>query len=178
VYSEPHLGTTFRAYFPVADKHSRHASGAPDSVEPPRGAGQTIIVVDDEAAIRQVVQRILDKAGYRVLVAGSGPAALDLDAQSDCRILVTDVVMPGMSGRRLTELMRRRHPGLPVLYMSGYSDGLRETGPFDGQDIGFIEKPFTARGLLQQIHVLLAASEAGTAAAAAPDRARTAPVVA
>jgi two-component system cell cycle sensor histidine kinase/response regulator CckA len=177
VYSEPHLGTTFRAYFPVADKQSRQASTTPDSVEPPHGAGQTIIVVDDEDAIRQVVQRILDKAGYHVLVAGSGPAALEMDAQSHCRILVTDVVMPGMSGRRLTELMRRRHPGLPVLYMSGYSDGLRETEPFDGQDIGFIEKPFTARGLLQQIHVLLASSEAGTSAAAL-DRARTAPVVA
>ena len=62
-----------------------------------------------------------------------------MDTQSRCQLLLTDVIMPGMSGRRLTELLQRRHPGLPVLYMSGYSDRLRETDPADDQDIGFIE---------------------------------------
>jgi two-component system, cell cycle sensor histidine kinase and response regulator CckA len=142
VYSEPHLGTTFRAYFPLAD-------------DLPRGGGQTILVVDDEDAIRLVVQRILDNAGYHVLTANTGPAALDLDTQSGCQLLLTDVVMPGMSGRRLAELLRRRHPGLPVLYMSGYGDGLRETESTGDTDFGFIEKPFTARGILQHVHELL-----------------------
>jgi two-component system, cell cycle sensor histidine kinase and response regulator CckA len=163
VYSEPHLGTTFRAYFPAAEER-RHVPRGPSAVEPPRGAGQTILVVDDEDAIRQVVQRILDSAGYHVRTAGSGAAALDLDAQSGCQLLVTDVVMPGMSGRRLAELMRRRHPGLPVLYMSGYSDGLLETEPLGDQDIGFVEKPFTAHGVLQRVHVLLTSSEVSTSA--------------
>ena len=76
--------------------------------------------------------------------------------------MLTDIVMPGMSGRRLAELLRRRQPGLPVLFMSGYSDGLRETEPFGDLDIGFIEKPFTAYGLLQRIDGLLAPHEVVT----------------
>jgi PAS domain S-box-containing protein len=159
VYSEPHLGTTFRAYFPLADDPSGPAVTTPDIVELPHGDGQTILAVDDEDAIRQVVQRILDNAGYHVLTANGGSAALDLDTRSRCQLLLTDVVMPGMSGRRLAELLRRRHPGLPVLYMSGYSDGLRETASAGDEDFGFIEKPFTAHGLLQHVHDLLTHSE-------------------
>ena len=164
VYSEPHLGTTFRAYFPLADDPSRPAVTTPEIVEIPRGNGQTILAVDDEDAIRQVVQRILDNAGYHVITANSGSTAMDLDAQSRCQLLLTDVVMPGMSGRRLAELLRRRHPGLPVLYMSGYSDGLRETTSAGGEDFGFIEKPFTAHGLLEQVHDLLTHNDVSTSA--------------
>ena len=162
VYSEPHLGTTFRAYFPLAEDPSGPAATTPDIVELARGDGQTILAVDDEDAIRQVVKRILDNAGYHVLTADGGSTALDLDTQSRCQLLLTDVVMPGMSGRRLAELLRRRHPGLPVLYMSGYSDRLRETTSADGEDFGFIEKPFTAHGLLERVHDLLTHSEVST----------------
>jgi len=161
VYSEPHLGTTFRAYFPLADERER-ARPVPDVVDLRRGAGQTILVVDDEDAIRQLVRRILGNAGYRPLTADNGPAAIDVDTRSPCQLVLTDIVMPGMSGRRLAELLRRRHPGLPVLFMSGYSDGLRETEPFGDLDIGFIEKPFTAYGLLQRIDGLLAPHEVVT----------------
>ncbi|MDT4993993.1 MAG: hypothetical protein QOH97_3885 [Actinoplanes sp.] len=164
VYSEPHLGTTFRAYFPLADDPSMQSPATPDIVELPRGDGQMILAVDDEDAIRQVVQRILDNAGYRVLTAHGGSAALDLDAQSHCQLLLTDVVMPDMSGRRLAELLRRRHPGLPVLYMSGYSDGLRETASTGNDDFGFIEKPFTAHGLLDRVHDLLTHNDVATSA--------------
>jgi PAS domain S-box-containing protein len=164
VYSEPHLGTTFRAYFPLADDPSRPAVTTPEIVEIPRGNGQTILAVDDENAIRQVVQRILDNAGYHVITANSGSTAMDLDTRSRCQLLLTDVVMPGMSGRRLAELLRRRYPGLPVLYMSGYSDGLRETTSAGGEDFGFIEKPFTAHGLLEQVHDLLTHNDVSTSA--------------
>jgi PAS domain S-box-containing protein len=159
VYSEPYVGTTFRAYLPVAGERGGQTDTAPDLVETPRGDGQTILAVDDEDAIRQVVERILDNAGYRVLSAGGGSEALDLDARSRCQLLLTDVVMPGMSGHRLAELLRRRHPGLPVLFMSGYNDGLRETEPAADEDIGFIEKPFTAYGLLHRVHHLLTPDE-------------------
>jgi len=155
VYSEPHLGTTFRVYFPLADDSSRPAV-TPEIAEPPRGTGQTILAVDDEDAIAQVVRRILENAGYHVVTADSGSAALDLDTGSGCQLLLTDVVMPGMSGRRLAELMRRRRPGLPVLYMSGYSDSLREMDFTVDRDFGFIEKPFTAHRLLRQVHDLVA----------------------
>jgi two-component system cell cycle sensor histidine kinase/response regulator CckA len=166
VYSEPHVGTTFRAYFPVVDERGGQAATTLDIVEPPRGDGQTILAVDDADAIRHVIQRILDNAGYQAISAAGGSEALDLDTRSRCQLLLTDVVMPGMSGRRLAELLRRRRPGLPVLYMSGYSDGLRETEPIEVQDIGFIEKPFTAQGLLRRVHELLAHSELSPSAAA------------
>jgi DNA-binding NtrC family response regulator len=78
--------------------------------------------------------------------------------------------MPAMSGRRLAELLRRRHPGLPVLYMSGYSDGLRGTDVIIDEEFGFIEKPFTAHNLLQRIHDLLTRTGV-TADASSADRA-------
>ncbi|MDT5036732.1 MAG: hypothetical protein QOE03_1917 [Micromonosporaceae bacterium] len=155
VYSEPNLGTTFRAYFPVADQPSAGVTTAPDAVQPPRGNGETILVVDDEDAIRQVVFRILDHGGYHVLSARGGREALTTAADHRFQLLLTDAIMPDMSGRRLAELVRRQHPRLPVLYMSGYSDGLRGTQFIVDEEIGFIEKPFTAHGLLQRVHDLL-----------------------
>jgi two-component system, cell cycle sensor histidine kinase and response regulator CckA len=162
VYSEPHLGTTFRAYFPVAGEPSRPPVTPPELVELPRGDGQRILVVDDEEPIREVLRRILYDAGHQVLTAAGGAEALDLDARPGCHLLLTDVIMPGMSGGRLAELLRRRHPGLPVLFMSGYSDGLRAAVPVDNQDVGFVEKPFTAMGVLRRIHDLLAPGQVST----------------
>ena len=160
VYSEPNLGTTFRAYFPIADESTEPPTTASDIAEPPRGHGQTVLVVDDEDAIRQVVTRILDPNGFQVLSAGGGSEALAVDARQPCELLLTDAIMPGMSGRRLAELLRRRRPGLPVLYMSGYSDGLRGTDVIIDEEFGFIEKPFTAHGLLQRIDDLMSHTEA------------------
>ena len=156
MYSEPYIGTTFRAYFPVAEEVTGAAAPRPDAAEPPRGLGQTVLVVDDEPAIREVAERILVMAGYQVLSTPDGAAALAVDERTHCQLLLTDVVMPVMSGRRLVELMRRRHPALPVVYMSGYSDGLRGTSQVaNDQDIGFIEKPFTANDLLIMVNGLL-----------------------
>jgi PAS domain S-box-containing protein len=164
VYSEPNLGTTFRAYFPVADESSKPPTTTPDIAEPPPGHGQYVLVVDDEDTIRQVVTRILEPGGYQVLSACGGPEALAMDARHPCQLLLTDAIMPAMSGRRLAELLRRRHPGLPVLYMSGYSDGLRGTDVIIDEEFGFIEKPFIAHNLLQRIHELLTHTEASAPA--------------
>jgi two-component system, cell cycle sensor histidine kinase and response regulator CckA len=164
VYSEPYLGTTFRAYFPIVDDPSNPVGIAPDVAEPPRGHGQPILVVDDEDAIRQVVTRILDANGYQVVSACGGSEALALDERHRSQLLLTDAIMPGMSGRRLAELLRRRHPGLPVLFMSGYSDGLRSTQIIVDDEFGFIEKPFTAQNLLQRVHDLLIHAETGASA--------------
>jgi PAS domain S-box-containing protein len=163
VYSELQFGTTFRAYFPVADQASQPPDATPEAIEPPRGLGQTILVVDDDDAVRQVAVRILQAGGYQVTAASGGVEALATDAAHRCDLLLTDAIMPEMSGRRLAEEMRRLRPGLPVVYMSGFSDGLRDTHLIVDQQIGFMEKPFTARCLLQRIHDLLTTAEAAPA---------------
>ncbi|SDT60287.1 PAS domain S-box-containing protein [Actinoplanes derwentensis] len=151
VYSEPGVGTTFRIYLPLV---TTTGAGLPATLRrdaPPPGDGRTVLVVEDEPALARVVTRILSNAGYHVLTATGGPEALHLFTQHDCDVLLTDVIMPEMSGRRLAELLHEAVPTLPVLYMSGYSNGLLGTTHVLDGDIAFIEKPFTAHDLLHKI---------------------------
>jgi DNA-binding NtrC family response regulator len=115
-------------------------------------------VVEDEPALGRIVARILSQGGYRVLSAASGPEALELDRDQGCDLLLTDVIMPGMSGPRLAELLAARHPGLPVLFMSGYSNGLLGSTHVLDPDIAFIEKPFTADDLLRRVSSVLSST--------------------
>ncbi len=155
VYSEPGVGTTFRVHLPLVAASGGAAPAAAVPAETPAGDGSTVLVVEDEPALARVIARILGNGGYRVLSATNGPDALKLDAQQHCDLLLTDVIMPDMSGRRLAELLGERHPGLPVLYMSGYSNGLLGTTHVLDPGIAFIEKPFSAHELLTKIHAVL-----------------------
>jgi DNA-binding NtrC family response regulator len=112
-------------------------------------------VVEDEAVLGQGVARILDRGGYRVLSAPDPATALDLDAEHGCDLLLTDVVLPDMSGPRLADLLHRRHPDLPVLYMSGYPDRHLDAARLLDKTTRFLEKPFTAQRLLTQVHQAL-----------------------
>jgi CheY-like chemotaxis protein len=163
VYSEPDLGTTFRIYLPLVDVSAGTVPVVVEQAQPPPGGGRTVLVVEDEPALGRIIARILTDGGYRVLTATSGPQALTLDQRQTCDLLLTDVIMPDMSGRRLAELLHRRRPGLPVLYMSGYSNGLLGTTQVLDDDVAFIEKPFTARRLLNKINDVLTASPATAA---------------
>jgi nitrogen-specific signal transduction histidine kinase len=154
VYSELGVGTTFRIYLPLVVAPAETA--APVHRDPPRGNGQTILVVEDEAALGRVVTRILTNGGYRVLCAPGGAEALKLFDEEGCDLLLTDVIMPEMSGRRLAELLQERRPDLPILYMSGYSNGLLGTAHILDHGIALIEKPFAARELLEKVDELLA----------------------
>ncbi|HEX8345326.1 MAG TPA: PAS domain S-box protein [Actinoplanes sp.] len=156
VYSEPDVGTTFRIHLPLVAGQAGQATVIPKQTEPPTGDGQTVLVVEDEPALARVIARILTNGGYHVVVATNGPEALALDRQQDFDLLLTDVIMPEMSGRRLAETLHERRPGLPVLYMSGYSNGLLGTTHILDDDIAFIEKPFTARDLLHKVHEVMA----------------------
>jgi len=152
VYSEVGIGTTFRIYLPlVTTPHSTPAGPAPATAAPPRGDGRTVLVVEDEPALARVITRILTNGGYHVLTANNGHQALDLAEQHACDVLLTDVIMPEVSGPRLAELLQAENPGLPVLYMSGYSNGLLGTTHVLDDDIAFIEKPFTATDLLRKL---------------------------
>jgi two-component system cell cycle sensor histidine kinase/response regulator CckA len=169
VYSELGIGTTFRVYFPVvtATAGTSPVAAAP-AAAPPDGHGRTVLVVEDEPALGEAVARMLHGGGYRPLSADSGAQALTLDTAQGCDLLLTDVIMPEMSGRQLADTMQRRHPQLPVLYMSGYSDGLLGTAHIRDDGIEFIEKPFTAARLLTQIGTMFPTHENPADATTAP----------
>ena len=116
-----------------------------------------MLVVEDEVALGEAAVRILTDGGYRTLSASGGAQALALESLHHCDLLLTDVIMPEMSGRQLAEKLVDRHPGLPVLYMSGYSDGLLGDIHLLEGGFAFIEKPFTAKALLTQVGAMFPA---------------------
>jgi two-component system, cell cycle sensor histidine kinase and response regulator CckA len=120
------------------------------SAERPR-----ILVVDDDAAVRGFVDRVLREAGYTTMVAANGPEALDLVTRGQALdLLVTDVMLPGMHGGELARCMRDRDPDLEVLYLTGYSDRLfKEKTIWEGE--AFLEKPCTVNGLLEAVSRML-----------------------
>jgi len=150
VESEPGRGTTFDIYIPRAAGmiESPARSEAVGSV----AGSETVLVVEDEAAVRNTAVRALRDAGYRVLVAASGKEALVLaSGPNPPDLLLTDVVMPGMDGRAVAEELQRRHPSLRVLYMSGYTqDAIVQRGILIGS-VQFLQKPFTPSTLLASV---------------------------
>jgi PAS domain S-box-containing protein len=148
--SAPGRGTRVRIYLPQVDAaaQDRPASGTPAVA----GRTETILLVDDERPLRQLAARILENAGYTVLPAASGEEALEIlvETSGGVHLLLTDLVMPGMSGRALAEAARARLPSLRVAFMSGYTD---DATPYDGisASVPFISKPFTSEGLRQAV---------------------------
>jgi signal transduction histidine kinase len=148
IYSDPGGGTTFSIMLPATSQAATPKAAEMAYQRTPRG--ETVLVVEDEAALREVTRRILARNGYRVITAASGPEALDIarDHQGEIHLLVTDVVMPHMLGKEVAERMRLIKPETEVLYMSGYarpvlaSQGRLEPG------VALVEKPFSAADLL------------------------------
>jgi signal transduction histidine kinase/CheY-like chemotaxis protein len=148
IYSDPGGGTTFSIMLPATSQPATPKAAEMAYQRTPRG--ETVLVVEDEAALREVTRRILARNGYRVITAASGPEALDIarDHQGEIHLLVTDVVMPHMLGKEVAERMRLIKPETEVLYMSGYarpvlaSQGRLEPG------MALVEKPFSAADLL------------------------------
>ena len=158
VYSEPGQGTTFKVYLPRVDE------GPPgivlvDPPDPPVRAYETVLLVEDDDKVREVVAIALREAGYTVLEARSGILAL---AHADERrepihLVITDLVMPGMNGRELVERWRARHPETRALFMSGYTDA---TAPNQGglpAGAAFIQKPFAPSALARRVREVLEA---------------------
>jgi PAS domain S-box-containing protein len=168
VFSELGVGTTFRIYLPLATGEAGAAVPVARGAPPPNGDGRTVLVVEDEAALARVVTRILAGAGYRVLTAETGAEAYAIFKEKGCDALLTDVIMPEMSGPRLAELVHERAPGLPVLYMSGYSNGLLGTTRVLDEEFPLLEKPFTADVLLQKVHEALSLAPSDPAETGAP----------
>ena len=151
IASEPGLGTTATVLLP-AGAVDDSAPSAPAPV-PTRGHGETLLVVEDEAALRDVAGRILSGAGYHVLAAECGPEALELAARHEGAIdlLVSDVVMPGMLGKDLADRLTNARPDTRVLYMSGYAQPVLHTHGTLDPGVALLEKPFTADDLLTAV---------------------------
>jgi len=157
VYSEPNQGSTLKMYFPRITE-AAGAIGEEESAPPPAEAGETILVVEDEKAVRELTVRILGKLGYRVLVASGGEEAIAISQSyaDEISLLLTDVVMPNMSGRQVADKLLGTRPGLKILYLSGYTDttvvhhGVLETG------LDFLPKPFSREVLARKIRDVLA----------------------
>jgi two-component system cell cycle sensor histidine kinase/response regulator CckA len=153
VDSEPGQGTTFRVYFPTADRALLARAPMPVPVPRTLRGSETILLVEDEQSVRALTQTILRKYGYNVLEAQSGGDALLLCEQHDATIdlLLTDVVMPRMSGRQLAERLLAVRPAMKVLYMSGYTDdAVMRHGIFEST-VAFVQKPITPEALARKV---------------------------
>ncbi|MCA9522670.1 MAG: GAF domain-containing protein [Myxococcales bacterium] len=155
-YSEPGLGTTIKVYLPRID--SAPSGSVAKAANVLLRGGETVLLVEDEDAVRRLTERILVGAGYRVIAAPRGDVAIELYNQQrrgSIALLLTDVVMPQMSGRALAERISASDPTIRVLYMSGYTDNaIVHHGVLDA-DTHFIGKPFSAADLRRKVREVL-----------------------
>ena len=156
VYSEPGGGTTFKVYLPRAARSAQARAAAPPG---PRAAGGTeaVLVAEDDRAVREVVAETLSARGYRVLRAADGQSALELARGAEGRLdlLLTDIVMPGMTGRELAQALAAAHPEIRVLYMSGYTDDAVVRHGVLEQGVPYLQKPFTPDVLALKVREVL-----------------------
>ncbi len=156
VSSPPGAGSTFRVFLPIADGKPAAKQEAKSNKPAPRGT-ETVLLVEDEAGVRSLVCDMLRRQGYKVYEAEHGWHALEVFAQhaSQIQLLLTDVIMPKMSGRELAERLQKKSPGLKVVYMSGYTDDIvaREGVVFDNTIL--LHKPFTLEGLTKKLREAL-----------------------
>jgi len=156
VYSEPGFGTTFKIYLPLVDKPAAQYGG--QASQAPLATGtETVLLAEDAAAVRVAARQILERAGYTVIEAPTGKDALTIASkrQAPIHLLLTDVVMPEMSGRELAEQFAQFRPASKVLYMSGYTDdavvrhGVLQSG------IAYLQKPFSPDTLARKVREVL-----------------------
>ncbi|HYE07378.1 MAG TPA: PAS domain S-box protein [Planctomycetota bacterium] len=154
--SEPGRGTVFKIYLPRVGDSPGIESQAPDA-EQVRAGAETILLVEDEADVRDLIREMLSAEGYRVIEAGNGSEALAAAEKAGHRIdlMMTDVVMPKMSGPELAERLGKSVGGLRVLYMSGYMDKIIVDKGVIDRDFIFLEKPFTSASMLRKVREAL-----------------------
>jgi DNA-binding NtrC family response regulator len=155
VYSEPGMGTTFKIYLPAL--HGELPEEEPPEEEAATGGSETVLVLEDQADVRDYAAASLRAYGYRVLTAGSAAEALWTSEREagPIQLLLTDVVMPYASGRELAEQLRKLRPGIKVLYMSGYTENvIAHHGVLD-RGTSFLQKPFSPETLARKVRAVL-----------------------
>jgi CheY-like chemotaxis protein len=150
-YSEPGLGTTFKLYFPVTRSLLRDALQSMQVSDRPNG--ETILIVEDDAVIRNNVRACLQQLGYTAFEAASGDAALAIcdEKLGKIDLVMTDLVMPGMSGRETAAILKVRYPEIPLLYTSGYTEDDATHRELLQEGTAFLEKPYTVADLARAV---------------------------
>lgn len=156
VYSEPGSGTTFKVYLPRVEALAEPKPGIPEVRAASKGT-ETILLVEDEEGVRELCRIALEEQGYSLVVAENTKHALQLagDFAGDIHLLLTDVVMPVMSGREMAKLISARNPKIRILYMSGYTDNVIDQGGILERGVYFLQKPFTGRTLASKVREVL-----------------------
>ena len=159
VYSEVGQGTTFKIYLPRVDQEAEPLRAA-ERVEALAEGTETILLVEDDALVRGIARTILCQAGYTVLDAADGESALRICRRHEgtIHLALTDVVMPGMSGRVVADRLKGLRPGLSVLFMSGYTQEAIVHHGVLNEGVNFLEKPFTPDALTRRVREVLSAS--------------------
>jgi CheY-like chemotaxis protein len=154
VESKVGVGTTFKIYFPRVDEA---ATLVADAAAPPRAGSETVLVVDDETEVQALLQAALAGWGYTVLGATSPREAIRLAERhpGPIDLLVTDMVMPEMTGAVLAERLIAAHPDMAILFMSGYADYAAESIPQSPARVGFLQKPFAPDTVARKVRDLL-----------------------
>lgn len=168
VYSEPRHGTTLKVYLPLVDEPVELPEAVPKPVS--LKGTETILLAEDEEAVRNLVRVSLQTAGYTVLEATNGGDALLLaqSYQGPIHLMITDVVMPKMSGRELVEQLTELRPSMRILYMSGYTDdAIVHHGTLE-EGVPFIEKPFSPDALTRKVREVLDSPAGDQASSVAP----------
>lgn len=163
VYSELGKGTTFKIYFPRVDEEVKEDKNNSAFEKAPFG-NETILLVEDEESVRNFARETLETCGYKVIEARDGAEALSVYKKSASKIdlLITDVVMPRMGGRKLAEKITRMNPQIPQLFMSGYTDDSIIRQGMITEDMTFIQKPFTFDMLAHKVREVLDKNEDAT----------------
>jgi CheY-like chemotaxis protein len=156
VYSEVGKGTSFKVYLPASDG-KKSLDRPSKSSEAPRKGTESILLVEDEDRVRAMSKTALELFGYKVLEARGGEEALQACAihVGPIDLLITDVVMPGMSGRQVAEAVAAQRPGVKVIYCSGYTDDAVVRHGVLTADAAFLQKPFTVAALANKVRAVL-----------------------
>jgi CheY-like chemotaxis protein len=155
VYSEPGKGTTFKVYLPRVATAAEPLPVSKDQ-EIARGGTETILLVEDEDAVRALASRILESKGYTVLLAESGAQAIEIARENPAiDLLLTDMVLPGMGGSEISKRIHELAPRTKVLYTSGYTDDVIVRRGLMERDAAFLEKPFTPNVLARRVREVL-----------------------
>jgi len=156
VDSAPGKGSRFQLFLPLVEQPVSSGASRTSELPPARGKGN-ILLVEDEKELRALLAETLTDLGYTVLQAGDGEEALEIakSALASMDMLITDMVMPRMNGRELTKSLRARRPGLPVLFISGYSDVIPSEEEFFNATTQFLQKPFNSESLGHRVRELL-----------------------
>jgi signal transduction histidine kinase len=156
VYSEVEHGTTFKIYLPRVEEGAASSKGSASFSMPPRGA-ETLLLVEDEEAVRTITRFALESFGYTVLDAGTGREAIRLceNQTQPIHLLLSDVVMPEMGGRQLAETLRSRNLAMKVLFLSGYTDDAIVRHGVLAAETAFLQKPFTLTALAYKVREVL-----------------------